>query len=139
MADRLAGFLAVQNTYLSTFQALGGLGLLLGTLGLATVMLRNVLERRSELALLRGIGYRNGSLTWLVMAENALLLLWGLASGTIAALLAMGPHLLTTGADVPWPTVATILLGVVIVGTLASLFAVYEAVSTPIVSTLRGE
>ncbi|MEX0585320.1 MAG: hypothetical protein WD176_01660, partial [Pirellulales bacterium] len=31
VADRLASFLAVQNTYLSTFQALGGLGLLLGT------------------------------------------------------------------------------------------------------------
>lgn len=139
VADRLAGFLAVQNTYLSTFQALGGLGLLLGTLGLATVMLRNVLERRSELALLRGVGFRNGSLAWLVIAENALLLFWGLASGAIAAVLAMGPHLLTTGADVPWATVGVILLGVVIVGMLASLFAVYEAVSTPIVSTLRGE
>src|SRR5262249_51542663 len=52
VGDRLADFLAVQNTYLSTFQALGGLGLLLGTLGLGTVLLRNVLERRSEIALL---------------------------------------------------------------------------------------
>ena len=51
VSERLANFLAVQNTYLSTFQTLGGLGLLLGTLGLATVMVRNVLERRSELAL----------------------------------------------------------------------------------------
>ena len=52
-AQRLAGFMAVQNTYLSTFQSLGGLGLLLGTLGLAAVQLRNVVERRGELALLR--------------------------------------------------------------------------------------
>ncbi|MBM4076856.1 MAG: hypothetical protein FJ267_14605, partial [Planctomycetes bacterium] len=37
VADRLARFLSVQNTYLSTFQTLGGLGLLLGTIGLATV------------------------------------------------------------------------------------------------------
>ena len=29
--------MAVQNTYLSTFQSLGGLGLLLGTVGLAVV------------------------------------------------------------------------------------------------------
>src|SRR5262249_13022561 len=34
-AQRLAAYLAVENTYLSTFQALGGLGLLLGALGLA--------------------------------------------------------------------------------------------------------
>ena len=33
-ADRLAAYHRVENTYLSTFQALGGLGLLLGTLGL---------------------------------------------------------------------------------------------------------
>jgi putative ABC transport system permease protein len=139
VADRLASFLAVQNTYLSTFQALGGLGLLLGTLGLATVMLRNVLERRSELALLRSVGFRNAGLSWLVLAENGLLLFWGLTSGAIAAFLAMGPHLLTTGADVPWATVGVILAGVVVVGTAAALFAVFEAVRTPIVSTLRGE
>ncbi len=40
---RLAGFLAVQNTYLSTFQSLGAFGLLLGTLGLAVAQLRSVL------------------------------------------------------------------------------------------------
>ena len=34
----------MQNTYLSTFQSLGGLGLLLGTIGLAALQLRNVLE-----------------------------------------------------------------------------------------------
>ena len=32
--ERLAGFHRVENTYLSTFQTLGGLGLLLGTVGL---------------------------------------------------------------------------------------------------------
>ena len=51
-AERLAEFHAVENTYLSTFQTLGGLGLLVGTVGLAAVLLRNVLERRRELALL---------------------------------------------------------------------------------------
>ena len=55
--ERLDAFHRVENTYLSTFQALGGLGLLLGTIGLATVMFRNVLERRRELALLRAVGY----------------------------------------------------------------------------------
>ena len=50
---RLAAFQEVQNTYLSIFQLLGGLGLLLGTVGLGMVVLRNALERRSELAELR--------------------------------------------------------------------------------------
>jgi hypothetical protein len=52
-AERLAAYHRVENTYLSTFQALGGLGLLLGTIGLGAILLRNVLERRRELALLR--------------------------------------------------------------------------------------
>lgn len=139
VSDRLASFLAVQNTYLSTFQSLGGLGLLLGTLGLATVMLRNVLERRSELALLRAVGFQNSRLAWLVMGENAFLLVWGLAAGTVSALLAMFPHIRSIGGEVPWSSLAVILASVCAVGMLAALAAVREAVRTPIVETLRGE
>jgi ABC-type antimicrobial peptide transport system permease subunit len=54
-SERLANFHRVENTYLSTFQMLGGLGLILGTIGLAAVLLRNVLERRRELALMRAV------------------------------------------------------------------------------------
>ncbi len=50
-ADRLKLYENVANTYLSTFQTLGSLGLLLGTLGLAVVLVRTVIERRPELAL----------------------------------------------------------------------------------------
>jgi len=139
IGDRLADFLAVQNTYLQTFQTLGGLGLLLGTIGLATVMLRNVLERRSELALLRAVGFKNSKLAVIVLWENAFLLVWGLAAGSISALLAMGPHLITTGADVPWLSGAIVLCGVFVVGMLAALAAVAEAVRTPILSTLRAQ
>ena len=49
-AVRLDEFNAVQNTYLQIFQLLGGLGLLLGSVGLGVVVLRNALERRAELA-----------------------------------------------------------------------------------------
>ena len=39
--DRLNAFNAVQNTYLDTFEVLGGLGLLLGSVGLGVVVLRS--------------------------------------------------------------------------------------------------
>ena len=139
VADKLANFLVVQNTYLSTFQSLGGLGLLLGTLGLATVMLRNVLERRSELALLKAVGFSTGSISGLVLWENAFLLVWGLIAGSISALLAMTPHLSRVGARIPFGTLLTLQAAVFIVGMLAALFAVVSAMKTPIVSTLRGE
>lgn len=139
IGDRLANFLAVQNTYLSTFQTLGGLGLLLGTIGLGTVMLRNVIERRGELALLRAVGFRPASIRKLVLFENAFLLACGLMVGTASALLAMLPHLLSTGADVPWLSGAGLLVGIFAVGLLSASGATAEAVRTPIVATLRGE
>jgi hypothetical protein len=139
VAARLADFLAVQNTYLSTFQALGGFGLLLGTFGLGTVMLRNVLERRGELALLRAVGFRNATLGGLVFVENALLMLCGLLIGTVAALLAMAPHLVTTGADVQWDALSLTLGSVAVIGLLASTAATRAAVHTPILESLRSE
>lgn len=139
IGDRLANFLAVQNTYLSTFQTLGGLGLLLGTIGLGTVMLRNVIERRSELALLRAVGFRPASIRWLVLLENAMLLALGLAAGTGSALLAMLPHLLSTGADAPWGSGFGLLVGIFAMGLLSAFASMTEAVRAPIVASLRGD
>ena len=59
--ERVAAYQAVIGAYLSTFQLLGGLGLLLGVLGLAVVVLRGVWERLGELALLRAVGYRTAT------------------------------------------------------------------------------
>lgn len=139
VAARLAKFLMVQNTYLTTFQTLGGLGLLLGTLGLATVMLRNVLERKSEVALLRAVGFRQSAVGGLVLWENAFLMVWGLVAGAGSAIIAMWPHVMTTGADVPWLSVGAMLSLVFVIGMLSVLAAVAEAIKTPIVATLRSE
>lgn len=139
VADRLADFLAVQNTYLSTFQTLGGLGLLLGTLGLGAVMLRNVLERRAEIALLKSVGFTARQTALLVLSENTVLLFWGLVVGTISALLAMLPHLLSIGGDFPWGSAIGMLIAVAIAGTLAALFAVRSATQLPTLETLRRE
>lgn len=139
VSERLARFLSVQNTYLSTFQTLGGLGLLLGTFGLATVMLRNVLERQSELALLRAVGFRAGSVGLLVLYENAFVLSWGLLAGAISALLAVAPNLASRSGDVPLGSLLGLIGIVFLTGMLAAAFAVRSAVKLPIVQTLRGD
>src|SRR5262249_30524809 len=119
-AQRLAAYLAVENTYLSTFQALGGLGLVLGSLGLAVVLLRGAWERRGELALLRALGWRRGALGWLVLAENGFLLLLGLGAGTASALLAVAPHLAAAGGGAPpWVHLLGLLAAVLAVGLAA--------------------
>ncbi len=137
--DRLSDLLAVQNTYLFTFQSLGGLGLLLGTFGLATVQLRSVLERRGELALLRAVGFRRRMLAALVMIESGLLLVAGLAVGVAAALVAVLPHLLGHSAAIPAVALAATLSGVLVVGLLASLIAVRATLRAQVLPALRGD
>jgi ABC-type antimicrobial peptide transport system permease subunit len=139
VSQRLADFLAVQNTYLSTFQMLGGLGLLIGTFGLAAVMLRNVIERRSEIALLRSLGFRTSRIVWLILAENSLLLVVGIASGAVSAIIAMLPHLLSTGADVPWIPLMFTLAAVLAIGTLAVLIPIWTAVRVSVREVLSTQ
>lgn len=135
----LASFLAVENTYLSTFQVLGGLGLLLGALGLAVVLIRGVWERRGELALLRALGFRQAALGWLVLAENGFLLVLGLAMGTVSALLAVAPHVLETHAGVPWLRLAGMLGLVLAAGLTAGALATRSSLRTPLLPALRKE
>jgi ABC-type antimicrobial peptide transport system permease subunit len=137
--DRLAAYHKVENTYLSTFQSLGTLGLVLGTIGLATVLLRNVLERRQELALLRAIGYRMRILSIIILAENILLILWGLIAGSACALLAILPALHSRGATVPLAMTAYVFVAVLAAGLSASLVAVIAAFRAPLLSALRSE
>jgi hypothetical protein len=137
--DRLAGFHRVEYTYLSTFQMLGGLGLVLGTLGLGAILLRNVLERRRELALLRALGYTQSDFLTMVVAENVWLLVCGLLIGTCCALLAIAPAFLDRGGRLPIATLALLLLGVLGTGLLASLGATVAALRSPLLPALRAE
>lgn len=137
-AQRLQAYQAVENTYLGTFQTLGGLGLLLGTLGLSVVLLRNLLERRGELATMQAIGFWRRALAWLVVAENSLLLAAGVVVGAASALVAVSPHLLGGHALVPWVSLGLTLLLVLAAGTLASLAAVRRVTREDLLPALRG-
>ncbi|MBI1249249.1 FtsX-like permease family protein [bacterium] len=136
---KLESLLAVQNTYISTFQSLGALGLLLGTFGLAAVQLRTILERRAELALLRAAGFSKGRLQSLVMRETLLLLLGGLATGVISALVTVVPHMLLGDASVPFVTLGEMLGLILLVGVISGGLAVRSALRGNIVPALRGD
>jgi hypothetical protein len=138
-AARLAGFHKVENTYLSTFRSLGALALVLGTVGLAAIVLRNVLERRRELALLRAVGYRPSHLAAMVLTENLLLLMLGLATGTVCALLAIVPAVSLRGGQLPVASLSLLLAAVLATGIGASLAATRAALRTPLLAALRSE
>jgi ABC-type antimicrobial peptide transport system permease subunit len=137
--QRLDQFNAVQNTYLGTFQVLGGLGLLLGSVGLGIVVLRNVLERRGELALLLAVGFRKRQVRRLLLLENGTLLAAGLALGVVAAAVAVLPALLSPGAQLPVTSLAVTLVAVLFNGVLWTWAATQLALRGDLLAALRNE
>jgi len=138
-SERLAALGAMQNTYLAIFQTLGGLGLLLGSVGLGVVVLRNVLERRGELALMRAVGWRRRRLHRLLLVEHWGLLAMGLACGVVSAGLAVAPVIARAGSPVPYLSLAGTLLAVGAGGLLWTYLATRAALRGPLLEALRNE
>ncbi|MAF67705.1 MAG: hypothetical protein CMJ84_18880 [Planctomycetes bacterium] len=136
-AVRLNEFHAVQNTYLAIFGVLGGIGMLLGTVGLGLVVLRNALERRGELALLRAVGFRRAALVRMITGEHALLLALGLAVGAGAGFVALLPAVAGEGSG--WARAAGLVAALAASGWLWITLAARLAVGGEVLATLRRE
>jgi ABC-type antimicrobial peptide transport system permease subunit len=134
----VAAYQAVIGAYLTTFQLLGGLGLLLGVFGLAAVMLRAVWERAGELALLRAVGYRTATLQRLILVENVVLLAVGIGVGLIAAVISVIPNLVL-GGQIGSVRLAVMLVAVAVVGVVVAVFTTRGVARTPLVPALRKE
>jgi hypothetical protein len=104
--DRVRSLQAVQNTFLAGFQALGTLGLLLGTAGVAAVMLQGVVERIGSLAVLRAVGFTLARVRWLLVLESLVTVGLGLAIGTAAGAVAVWPALAGGTARLPLAWIA---------------------------------
>ena len=136
--ERLQGYRAVENTYLATFQTLGLLGLLLGTLGLGILILRNVFERSGELAAMSACGFRRARLRAMLLYEHGFLLLAGEGIGSVAALIAVAPRLFDP-APLPWASLGISLGLVFAVGLLACAAAAHWALRRPLLAALKAE
>ncbi|MEI6350994.1 MAG: ABC transporter permease [Verrucomicrobiota bacterium] len=137
--QRLAEFQAVENSYLSIFQALGGLGLLLGSAGFGIVVMRNVCERRNELALLQAIGYSKRRLRWLVVSEHGALIILGTGIGSVAAAVSIAPSLAGPGGHGPGVGFAATVLLLAAGGIAWSWLAAWFALRGPLLDSLRNE
>lgn len=137
--ERLADLFAVQNTYLSTFQLLGGLGALLGSVGLIAVMLRNVWERRREYAVMQVVGFSKRAVQTTVLAENAALILAGLAIGVSAALIAIAPRIAEDVGAVAWGPLGLLVVGLPALGVGVAAIVLALALRAPLLPALRRE
>jgi putative ABC transport system permease protein len=136
-AQVLSRLMAVQNTYLKTFQSLGALGLLLGTFGLAIAQLRSALERQGELAVMRAIGFSRYRLGSSVLMETIGLLALGIGCGLLCSAIAIAPNIFA-GQVLPPVSQPLIAIGfIACVGLLAGFITMARVVRMPLIESLR--
>ena len=98
--ERLAELDAVSNAYLSIFQILGGLGVLLGAVGVGVVAARNAVERRGEIAVMMALGWRQRQVYWMLGWEHFMLVAVGLFGGGLSAVWVAVPAQMQRGESV---------------------------------------
>jgi len=139
-ARKLAEFNSVENTYLSIFMILGALGLLIGTVGLGVILIRNLLERKKELAMFKALGFGNSLILRIVLSEYMGLLFAGLLAGGISAIIAVLPGLLKPHSEVSVGFLV-LLVGIILLNGLAWIWMLaLNSVRKPdLIAALREE
>jgi len=136
---RLAQFNTVENTYLTVFMILGGLGVLIGTLGMGIILLRNMLDRKYELALLLALGYTKTEIFRLIFLANLFILTAGLAIGILGAIAGIIPSLVSPSFNFsPVPPLIMILM-VFFTGVLVIFFPIRSTLRKDLIESLKNE
>jgi len=136
---RLQEFTKVQNTYLSIYLLLGGLGLILGSFGSGLVVMRNVLERRGELAILRAVGFTRRMVWGVLYLEHVFMIAAGILCGAASALVAVVPVLLAQGTGLPNAFLSFVLAAVAAVNFGWTFIAAALATRGEVLPALRQE
>ncbi len=138
-ADRLAMFNQIENTYLSIFLLLGGLAMILGTVGLGVSLARNILDRRQEIGILRAMGYQKKRILNMITLEHMILLVTGTLTGAISAFVATLPSLLSDFVQASWQTAAFIIMLILLNGLVWIVLITRNSLKRNLLSTLRSE
>lgn len=138
-SDRLAEFNSVTNTYLTVFMILGGLGVFIGTIGLGIVLLRNILDRRHEIALMQAIGFTKQRIFNLIFLENLVLLIAGMLIGLFAALFGMIPSLISNSFEMQSGFMIVIFMLVFINGLAWIYFTARSVMKSDMIDALKSE
>ncbi|OGF49090.1 MAG: hypothetical protein A2231_04620, partial [Candidatus Firestonebacteria bacterium RIFOXYA2_FULL_40_8] len=138
-SEILSAFAGVQNTYLFTFQILGGLGFLLGTFGIIAVLLQNVYERKQEFALQLALGFKKNSLVRQIILENGLLLLTGLLLGSFLSFAISLPYIMKMHSRLNLALPVITLLSMLLLGLVSCSIAAYYSLKGNLLEGLKME
>ena len=127
--ERILEFYAVESTYLAMFLVLGGIGLAVGSFGMAVVVLRNLLERRGETAMIAAVGFAPSAIRRAVWWEYGILLAIAFAIAAVTALIAMAPAFSAAQSTVD--TVAQWRMAVLVVVACITCLAIAVSIGAP--------
>jgi putative ABC transport system permease protein len=137
-SERLASFFVVTNTYLSVFTILGGIGMILGVAGLGFILIRNFNQRKRDFGLMMATGFSERKIRRIVFAEHARILLAGILTGLISALIATRPSIVNS-ADIPWKIICVMICLVLLTGLTAIALSVKSIRKDSLISKIRKE
>lgn len=137
--ERLELFSRMEDTYLSIFLLLGGLGLMLGSIGLGLIVVRNLLERQGELAMMRAVGFSKRTILKMVCYEHIYLLLAGLFTGVVCALISVTPSIRSAAGQLPLGLIGVITLLIAASGIFWVVISTKLSLRGNILTPLRNE
>jgi putative ABC transport system permease protein len=138
-SDALRARTAADQSYTTLSLGLGVVGLLVGGIGIANVMVIAVLERRREIGVRRSLGATRGSIRSQFLLESVLL---GLLGGVCGAGFGAGATVVFSlvqgwSAQVPWVAMGLGAGASVVIGALAGWYPAARAARVPPTEALR--
>lgn len=133
---------SVLNVLTFAVAALGGISLVVGGIGILTIMIIAVNERTGEIGLLLALGARQRQILTLFLAEAVLLAaVGGVAGWIIGAGVARGLHALVPALPVqtPWSYAVWAEIVAIVIGVLAGVAPARRAARLDPVAALRAE
>ena len=121
---------------LTIIYALLGLALVVAVLGIINTLALSVIERRTEIGMLRAVGMQRSQVRLSITLESTQIAVFGAVVGAVIGVFlgwAFVSVLAEEGlmeAQIPWGTIAVVLVSSAVVGVLASLWPAYRAAQT---------
>jgi putative ABC transport system permease protein len=137
-SERLASFYEVTNTYLSVFGVFGALGMITGIAGMGFVLLRNFNSRRREFALMLATGYSFRQIRRIIINEQVVILLAGVSSGIISAIVATFPSL-SDSHSIPWLFLSGMVVTITLTGLMAIILSVRSISGDSLITALKKD
>ncbi|RBI62477.1 ABC transporter permease [halophilic archaeon] len=131
----------VSNTFTAYITGIALISLVVGSIGIANIMLVSVTERTREIGIMKAVGAQNGDVLQLFLLEAVLL---GVFGSTVGALVGLGggyvaAQLIGLPLTVRFEWLGIAVVVGLVVGALAGLYPAWDASRTDPIDALRYE